>query len=606
MRKARKNVFILSFILFFLTLSSLSSQTEVLEKAKESVVSFVVLNENKEEIGRGSGFVMDAGFLATSYNPVSQAQDVQGLNFKGKKVKFDGIVTVDRNFNIALLKIKGKTPALALGDSDQLGNGKKVFAIGGRASGEIAILEGTVKNILEISPTQRIVDTDLNASSSFAGAPVLDSNGQVLGMIVFIEGRTDVVIPSNILQKMPKQSTATKFQDWKPENYLSTLEGSSLAGRTFSALNDSNKALKYLRQVASLKPNDVEVQAILASIYTKQRNFSAAVSAYKKILELDPDRPRAQFDLGKIYIAMRRWEDAIPPLEKTAQASPDNLDAYLLIGTAQEQLKAWDKAAEAYEKFLSSEPPDAWEIWYRLGTCNTRLRQFDKAATAFQQALKEKPDDIKITSDLAETYQKAKQYDKAAEVFAHLAEIKPENSESFYSIIIRMFDEAKMPAKAIEAAKKMIELNPDSDSAVYNLGLMHMRLENFSEAAEAFKRAAEMRPDYDYAWFNLGFSLNKLKRYQEAGDAFKKYVELSPENADAWFFIGISYLMRKMFESSIAPLQKAIQLKPDHAMAIYNLAISFINLQDYFSAEQLQKKLASVNPELAARLRKLL
>jgi hypothetical protein len=54
--------------------------------------------------------------IITSYHLVSQAEEVEGVNFKAKKMKVEGIVSVDRNLDVALLKIKGKVGVFALGN----------------------------------------------------------------------------------------------------------------------------------------------------------------------------------------------------------------------------------------------------------------------------------------------------------------------------------------------------------------------------------------------------------------------------------------------------------------------------------------------------------
>ncbi|GAI86002.1 unnamed protein product, partial [marine sediment metagenome] len=116
MKKYKKIAVISIFTLVFIPFSLLFSQSEkalnIFEKNKGSIISFVSLGENKEEISRGTGFVISAGIMATSFHSISQAKSVQGRNFKGKKVKVEGIVATDKNFDIAFVKIKSKAPAL--------------------------------------------------------------------------------------------------------------------------------------------------------------------------------------------------------------------------------------------------------------------------------------------------------------------------------------------------------------------------------------------------------------------------------------------------------------------------------------------------------------
>ncbi|MCK4263917.1 MAG: tetratricopeptide repeat protein, partial [Candidatus Aminicenantes bacterium] len=363
MKKYKKIAVISIFTLVFIPFSLLLSQSEkalnIFEKNKGSIISFVSLGENKEEISRGTGFVISAGIMATSFHSISQAKSVEGRNFKGKKVKVEGIVATDKNFDIALVKIKSKAPALLFGNSDDAEEGKEIFVIGSNESGEFKVLDGEIHSLLEISPNQKMIATTLATPESFSGAPLIDSNGQVLGMIVFLDRRSKFVLPSNVIKTLPKKSTATKFKDWKPEDYFSTLEGSFLAGRVFLALKDTNNAEKFLKKVTAQKPNDIETYILLASVYINQRNYSSAASTYKKIIELNPSLDSAHLGLGTIYIKMMRWKDAIVSLEKAVELNLDNKEAYFQIGSVYEELKEFDKAAEAYEKYLSLNPENS-------------------------------------------------------------------------------------------------------------------------------------------------------------------------------------------------------------------------------------------------------
>jgi len=610
MKKNKKNGIILFIIILFLPFLLIFSQADeaskILEENKDSIVSFVSFGENKEEICRGTGFVISNEIMAVNYHLVSQARNVEGVNFKGKKVKVEGIVAVDKNLDIALLKIKSKALPLPLSESDDLGTGKNIFAIGGNESGEIKIVDGTIKELLEYDPNQSIIDTTLNPSKSFSGGPVLDSNGQVLGMIVFLDDIEKFVFPVKVLTGLQKTNTVTKFKDWETEDYFSTLEGAYLAGKIFYALNNTSKSENYLKKVIEQKPDEIDAYILLAAINVEQRYYSAAVSNYEKIIELNPNMDSAYFGLGSVYIKMMKWKDAIPYLEKAVQLNLDNNEAYFQIGNAYEALRDFAKAAKAYQNYINSGPEKPETAYYNLAICQVELTQFAEAIGSFQEALKEKPQDLMINQKMAQACKSAGQYDKAAGIYMNLSKINPENAKIYLNNIIKIYDEANMPDKAIEATNKLIELDPNDADAVYNLGYMYIKLDKHSEAIEPFKRAIEIRPDFKYAYSNLGFCYTKLKRYKDSIEVYKKLVEVDPEDADGWLSIGIGYMYQKNFSSAAEPLEKAVELRPDHAVSLYNLAIVYLNLHDNYSARKIYEKLQSIDPSLAKKLQGLL
>jgi tetratricopeptide (TPR) repeat protein len=602
----RKNIFLFS-LLFLFAVSSLFSQSDealkILENNKAGVVSLTAYGSNKQIVGVGSGFALGDGVMATSYLLISQAAAVEGKNFQGKKVKIEAILAVDKNSFLALLKTKGKEPALTLGNSEDLKKDNKVFAIGTNEAGEITVSEGTVTNIQDYAPGRRIIDSSLSVWENSSGSPVLDTNGQVLGITIFLERGLKFIIPSNLVKTLPKKAEV-KFKDWQHEDYLSTLEGSLLAGKISSLLDETGKAQKYLEKVLKEAPANIEAQSLLASVYIRERNYEAAISAYNKVIELDANRDDAYYGLGLVYFKMRRFKEAAVPLEKAVRLNPEYKEAYFYIASSYEESKDFAKAAEFYEKYVNLKPERAGQAYANLGLCKFEIGEFGAAAAAFQEALKENPQDTHINDMLAQAFKKSGQYEKAEQVYKYLAQLSPEYSLNNYQAILRMYDEAGLGDKAIEAAKKIVELNPKDSDSLYNLGYMYYKQKRYNEAIESLRKAVQMRPNFEYAYLTLASCYVELKQWSKCIETYSKYVEIAPDNADAWHAIGVSYMKLKKFESALDPLLKTIELRPDFGIAYFNLAITYLNLHDNYSARETYRKLLKIDPSLAEKLKK--
>lgn len=596
----------ISFIvLFFLPIAFLFSQSEdaqkLLESNIEGIVILMAVGADNTIVGEGVAVAIDRGILATSYQIVSKAVNVTGKNSKGKEVKIEGILGFDKKSNIALLSVKGKTPILALGNSDELEPGKKVFAIGSNESEEIVAAEGEVKAIFEVDTGRKVIHTLLDVPRYFNGAPLFGESGQVLGMLIFFDRRVKIAIPSNVLSAIQKQPLV-KWKDWQPEDYLETPEGAYFAGKIASLLDEPGSAQVYLERVRKVRPNDIEIHFLLASTYNTMRNFEMAIESYNKVIEMDSTRDDAYYGLGMTYIRMRRYLDALPLLEKAVELNPDYKDAYFYIGSAHQDAKNFDKAADAYEKFLETQPENAWETYYKLGVCRTELEQFDNAIAAFQEALKEKPQDVRMIYDLAQAFEKSKQYEKAEENYIKISELTPEDPVRAYRAILMMYDKAKMTDKAIEIAKRISEMDSNNFESFYNLGFMYQNAKKYNEAIEAYKKAIELNPSYEYAYSSIGYIYYNLQNYKRSIEYYKKLVEFIPDNPDYWYIIGVDYMQLKDFNSALEPLRKAVELRPDHAYALFNLGVTYLNLHDTNSARDIHKKLKAVDPGLAQKL----
>lgn len=605
---SRSTIAVIMFL--FIPWISLYAQSEeatgAFEKHKESVIAYMALGKEKEILAKGTGFIIGKETMVTAYSLISQADKVEGLNFKGKKVKIEGIFGVDKNHNIALLKAKSKSAGLPKGDPFTAGQGNTIFSVGGNDTGQIEVVEGTLAKVTEFAPNQRILEVVLEAPDTFNGAPVFNQDGQVLGILIFLGVRTKFVLPINVVDAVSKKASHVKFKDWASEDYDESLEASYLAGRIFAAMGRNSQAEKHLKKVLSIKPDELDIHLMLSSIYLGQRNYTNSVSTLKKIIELDPNLDKAHFGLGEVFIKMRKWDEAIAPLEKAIAMNPEHKEAYFLMGTAHQEKKDFEKAAGAYNQYINSNPANPGDAYYNLGLCQMELAQFDQASASLAKALEEKPQDSQVNSKLADAYQKSGQLDNAAKVYMRLAELTPNDAKFYYSTIVRMYDEAGMTDKAITSLQKMIELNPQDADAIYNLGYMYVKLERWDEAIATFNQALEAREGFTYAYLQLGFVYTKLKKFGDAVNVYKKLVEVDPNNGDGWMSIGVCYMQLKKFAPAVDPLKKAIELRPENGTAYYNLGIAYLNLQDWEAARNIHKQLVNVDPNLAQKLQKYL
>lgn len=605
--KNYKKVFVLALGLLIIIPSIIFSQSEkaqqILEQSLPSMVTFVTYNEANEEISRGTGFIIGEKVMATSYAIICQAKSAEGSDHKGKKVKIDGVLAVDKNFGIVLLEINRKDPVISLGNSDGIERGNEVFAVGANEIGEFSLFEGETFNFHDYK-SQRMIETTLSLPDTYEGGPVLDSSGQVIGMVVFLDIGKKIIVPSSVLKLLPQTNAVTKFKNWQPEEYFTTIEGATLAAEVFYSMGNMSKAEKFYKKILEFKPDDLDIHALLADIYTKQRDYSSAITTFNKVIELDPNNATAQYGLGTVHMKMMNWKEAIPPLERSVALDPQNTDAYFQVGLAYHELKEYGNAVEAYKKFVATNPSQPFDAYNRLGLCQMELSQFDDAVVSFQEALKGIPEDVNIMYRLAQSYQKGGKLEQAEETYYKLAELSPRDARVYYNTVINMYNSSQMPEKAAEAARKMIELNPNDPDALFNLGFMLVQMQKYEEAIEILDRVIELNPSMEYAHLNKGFSFYSLKRYSKAIEAYTATVELFPENADAWMFLGMSHMQLKAWGRAVDPLKKAIDLRPESGNAYYNLAICYLNLKDNYSARDVYNNLQSIDPGLAEKLQK--
>jgi tetratricopeptide (TPR) repeat protein len=585
-----------------------AAQTEemntLLGQAGQSVLALVSYGADKAEILKGTGLALAEDVIVTNYHVISQAADVEGLNIKGKKVKIEGLIGLDKAHDLALLKLKGKLTALPVGPVEGLAAGAKLFALGSNEAGQIIIAEGTFRRSLDLGPAGKIFEIALPSPEQFRGGPIVNGDGQLVGMLFVGERNLRFGVPVGSLASVPKSGKVTEFKAQTKENYFETVEGNYFAGRAALGLDEQMTARVHLEKVVTINPADLQGLLLLADIYSRQRDYAEAAAAYRKITGIDPTRADAFYGLGAILYKQTQYKDAAAALEKAAELGYTGKEVYFDLGGAYEAVPDFPKAAAAYEKYIASAPADAWTAYLRLGVCRTKTEEYDAAIKALLEAQKAQPRDAKVGEALAEAYAKAGRLTEAEAVYTAMAGFNPQEAKSYHTRAYQMYDAAGKYDLAAGPLKRIIELDPNNETNYYYLGLAYFKAQQYDAAVTAFEKAAAIKPDFEHAWYQVGSSYFSAKKYKEAAGAYKKYAALKPDDPSGWLNIGVAYNQAKDYEAALEPLKKCVELKPDNAVALANLAIVYINLKDNYSAKEIYNKLVTLDPAMAEKLKK--
>jgi S1-C subfamily serine protease len=178
--------------------------SDIYEGAKHGVVqvtSTSVVSDSffgaQEQQAQGSGFVIDKdGHVVTNYHVVEGAKKVQ-VSFSDEEQMNATVVGTDPSTDIAVLKIQGAmsrslTP-LTLGDSSQVKVGDAVVAIGNPFGLERTVTAGIVSALQRQiqAPNgfqiDEVIQTDAAINHGNSGGPLLNANGDVIGVNAQIE-----------------------------------------------------------------------------------------------------------------------------------------------------------------------------------------------------------------------------------------------------------------------------------------------------------------------------------------------------------------------------------------------------------------------------------
>ena len=151
--------------------------------------------EGKREVGAGTGFIISSeGMILTNKHVVNTDGGEYPVLMNDGKEYQAAVLATDPFNDIALVKIDAKDlPTLELGDSESLQIGQTVIAIGNAlgqysnsvTKGVISGLSRTVEagdNSGQFEVLENIIQTDAAINSGNSGGPLLNLDGQVIGI----------------------------------------------------------------------------------------------------------------------------------------------------------------------------------------------------------------------------------------------------------------------------------------------------------------------------------------------------------------------------------------------------------------------------------------
>lgn len=159
----------------------------------------VTLNLGRIPSGTGSGFIWDSsGHVVTNYHVIEDSDFVRVKLTDGSEWEAEVLGTAPE-YDVAVLKIEAPSKRLrplAIGRSDNLEVGQKVYAIGNPFGLDQTLTTGIVSGLgREIDSSsgnaiRGVVQTDAAINPGNSGGPLLDSQGRLIGVNTAILSRS--------------------------------------------------------------------------------------------------------------------------------------------------------------------------------------------------------------------------------------------------------------------------------------------------------------------------------------------------------------------------------------------------------------------------------
>ncbi len=240
----------LTFFMFY-AIAAVNAQSpqQIAKKALASTMLLVMEDTNGQPLSLGSGFFVRSGQVATNLHVIKGASRGYA-KLIGQKTKYniEGFTAVDAERDLVILKISVLgAQVISLGNSETVQVGAPIYAVGNPRGLEGTFSQGIISGIRKVG-TDKILQLTAPISPGSSGGPVLNENGQVIGVSVatFSGGQNlNFAIPSNYLKHLIEQIRPVKsLSQAKPAGSKSSILD-DLGDRSAEGVSGGKLTWKY-------------------------------------------------------------------------------------------------------------------------------------------------------------------------------------------------------------------------------------------------------------------------------------------------------------------------------------------------------------------------
>jgi len=282
------------------------SARDIARVAFKSVVLLEMNDSNGQPLSLGSGFFISSGIIATNAHVIEGASSgTAKLVGDTHTLQILGTVAVDRNADLALLKVDSSAPSLVLGSSTSPAVGDNVYVVGNPLGLEGTFSAGIISGVRQIEEDS-ILQMTAPISPGSSGGPVMDNSGVVIGVAeaTFSNGQNlNFAVPtlylSKLLASVSKQLSITSLEqqgqgDSSKKSMLEAVVKGDAPAHRLAKIEQQGEALYKDARYGEAEPllaqactgGSVDACSYLGSMYEKgkgvTKDYSKAVTLYSK------------------------------------------------------------------------------------------------------------------------------------------------------------------------------------------------------------------------------------------------------------------------------------------------------------------------------------
>ncbi|XP_051547775.1 Bardet-Biedl syndrome 4 protein-like isoform X2 [Myxocyprinus asiaticus] len=283
------------------------------------------------------------------------------------------------------------------------------------------------------------------------------------------------------------------------------------------------QSLELFQSCAILNPKSSDnLKQVARSLFLLGKH-KAAIEVYNEAACLNHKDWEISHNLGVCYIYTKDFKSAEEHLNLALQLNKHDL-TYMMLGKMHLLQGDTEKAIEIYKSAVEFSPENT-ELLSTLGLLYMQLGKYQKAFEHLGNALTYDPNNFKAILAAGSMMQTHGDFDVAMNKYRVAAYAIPESPPLWNNIGMCFFGKKKYVA-AISCLKRANYLSPFDWKILYNLGLVHLTMQQYASAFHFLSAAINLQPRMSELYMLLAVALTNLDDADNARRSYEQAIQL--------------------------------------------------------------------------------
>lgn len=287
------------------------------------------------------------------------------------------------------------------------------------------------------------------------------------------------------------------------------------------------QSLELFQSCSILNPTSPDnLKQVARSLFLLGKH-KAAIEVYHEAGRLNDKDWEVNHNLGVCYSFIKDFKNAEERLNMALQLNKHD-KTFMTLGKVHLLAGDTDKAIEVYKSAVEHCPENT-ELLTTLGLLYLQLGKYQKAFEHLGNALTYDPNNYTAILAAGSMMQTHGDFDVAMNKYRVAAHSVPESPPLWNNIGMCFFGKKKYVA-AISCLKRAHYLSPFDWKVLYNLGLVHLTMQQYASAFHFLSAATNLHPRLGELYMLLAVALTNLDDVENATRSYEQAVALDESN----------------------------------------------------------------------------